>query len=154
MAGTVGRAPAPPREGQGLGQDRGLGLARDVMRPSYVTGEPCEHTQWGPQACGERNLGPEPHKTGVAFTACLCCQLPPAAAIKAASSPVPVPLYGLTQCPSPTELWLGPATGLPTHRLARRLMAPLPSQPPLPEGHGAAGCHPGPQFPPPGIWGP
>lgn len=94
------RAPAPPREGQGLGQDRGLGLAWDVMRPSYVTGETCEHTQ----ACGERNLGPEPHKTGVAFTACLCCQLPPAAAIKAASSPVPVPLYGLTQCPSPTEL--------------------------------------------------
>lgn len=76
---------------------------------------------------GVRNLGPEPHKARVAFTARLCCRLPTATAIKAASSAgswgPAHPLYGLTQCSG--LMGVGGSGPMPAHRLAWGLR-PLP----------------------------
>ena len=111
--------PGPPQAGQRPGPSAGCVVSprcelepredrRWACRPAVGPGHRplCPRPSGLAGAAGERNLGPEPHKAGVAFTACLCCQLSTATAVKAASPRQPgalhIPLYGLEQYPGPT----------------------------------------------------
>lgn len=124
--------PGPPQAGQRPGPSAGCVVSprrelepredrRWACRPAVGPGHrpPCPRPSGLAGAAGERNLGPEPHKAGVAFTACLCCQLPTATAVKAASPRQPgarhIPLYGLEQYPGPTGSdWALPQACPPT----------------------------------------
>lgn len=56
--------------------------------------------QGGTHAAGVRNLGPEPHKAGAAFTAWLCCQLPMTQLLKLPLSPH-IPFMASCYAPAP-----------------------------------------------------